>query len=108
MAKSRRPFRLIYDTEVVEHLRAIEKKYHSLIKRTIEEQLRYKPDVETRNRKPLEQPSALSADWEIRFGPSNRFRVFYEVDREAREVYILAIGMKLRNRLFIGGEEFEL
>jgi mRNA-degrading endonuclease RelE of RelBE toxin-antitoxin system len=35
------------------------------------------------------------------------FRVFYEIAREKREVYILAIGVKERDRLFIGGEEVE-
>jgi hypothetical protein len=44
----------------------------------------------------------------LRFGLDNRFRVFYEIDRESRKVYILAIGVKERNRLFIGGEEVEL
>lgn len=43
-----------------------------------------------------------------RFGPGNTFRVFYEIDREDRKVYILAIGIKERDRLFIGGEEVEL
>jgi hypothetical protein len=50
----------------------------------------------------------LVAEWEIRFGPGNRFRVFYEVDREEGTVYILAIGVKERERLYIGGEEIEL
>ena len=64
--------------------------------------------METRNRKPLKRPVAFEAEWEIRLGPDNRFRVFYEVDREERVVYILAIGVKERNRLYIGGEEVEL
>jgi hypothetical protein len=34
--------------------------------------------------------------------------VFYRVDRELRQVYILAIGVKERSRVLIGGEEFEL
>jgi len=42
------PFELIYDPEVAQHLRAIDRKQHSLIRRTIEEQLRYQPEVETR------------------------------------------------------------
>ena len=45
---------------------------------------------------------------EIRFGPNNRFRVFYRVHPSAGEVHILAIGTKVRNRLMVGGEEFEL
>jgi len=105
---SRQRFHLIYAPEVKRHLMAIERKYHTLIRREIEAQLQFEPDVETRNRKPLMQPTTLEAEWEIRFGPNNRFRVFYEVDRQQGEVYILAIGVKQRNRLLIGGEEVEL
>ena len=56
----------------------------------------------------MREPGVLEAQWELRFGPDNRFRVFYEIDRENRTVYILAVGIKERNRLFIGGEEVEL
>jgi hypothetical protein len=62
--------------------------------------------VETRNRKPLKRPTAFGADWELRLGPDNRFRVFYQVDREGHGVRVLAVGVKDRNRLLIGGEEF--
>jgi mRNA-degrading endonuclease RelE of RelBE toxin-antitoxin system len=102
------PFSLVYDPEVYDHLLAIERKYRSLIRATIEEQLQYEPDVETWNRKPLEHPAPLGAQWELRLGPDNRFRVFYEVDLQAREVDILAIGVKERSRLVIGGEVVEL
>jgi mRNA-degrading endonuclease RelE of RelBE toxin-antitoxin system len=50
----------------------------------------------------------VGATWELRFGPHNHFRVFYEVSREEQAVCVLAIGVKERNNLFIGGEEFEL
>jgi hypothetical protein len=72
MAK-KQPFALIYDPDAIGHLDAIELKYHSLIRRTVEEQLAFEPDIETRNRKPLERPLILGARWEIRFGPDNRF-----------------------------------
>ena len=104
----KRPFELIYAPATREHLRAIEAKHHSLIRGAIEAQLRSEPDVETRNRKPLKRASALEADWEIRFGPDNRFRVFSAVSRERSQVYILAIGEKRGNRLMIGGQEVEL
>ena len=64
--------------------------------------------METKNRKPLKRPVAIGADWEIRFGPDNRFRVFYQVDRENQAAYILAIGIKPKNKLFIGGQVIEL
>jgi hypothetical protein len=102
------PFALIYDREVEQHLRSIEKKYHSIIRQTIEEQLQFEPDSATRNRKPLEQPVALGAEWELRFGPANQFRVLYLVELDHNEVQILAIGVKDGNRLLIGGEEVEL
>jgi hypothetical protein len=107
MAQKRR-FELIYDPEIDQHLAVIDRKYYSLIRRTIKEQLSYEPEVETRNRKPLQQPSVFGTAWELRFGPDNRFRVFYRTEAKIRQVRILAIGIKTGNRLFIGGEEFIL
>jgi mRNA-degrading endonuclease RelE of RelBE toxin-antitoxin system len=104
----KRSFSLVFDPEVKQHLQCIEAKHHSLIRRAIEEQLRFEPATEMRNRKPLQRPIALGATWEFRCGPDNRFRVLYEVDAEGRAVQILAIGVKQRNQLFIGGEEVEL
>jgi hypothetical protein len=89
------------------HLRTIEAKYHSVIQTEIETQLLHEPGVETRNRKPLKRPIIFGADWELRLGPDNRFRVFYQVNTESREVRVLAVGVKDRNRLYFGGEEFE-
>jgi plasmid stabilization system protein ParE len=100
-------FDIVYDEEVSSHLASIERKYHRLIRQTIEQQLRHQPEAPTRNRKPLRQPAAFGATWEIRFGPNNRFRVFYRVDEEQR-VRVLAIGVKERNRLWIGGKEIQL
>jgi hypothetical protein len=107
MAK-KQPFVLVYDPEVTGHLAAIEPKYHALIRRAIEEQLRFEPETATRNRKPLERPIDLGARWELRFGQANRFRVFYRVEAEGRRVRILAIAVKERNQIFLAGEEVEL
>jgi mRNA-degrading endonuclease RelE of RelBE toxin-antitoxin system len=100
-------FALIYAAEVKRHLRALDSKYHSLIRAEVEAQLHFEPEVETRNRKPLQRAMAFGAQWELRLGPDSRFRVFYQVDAEKREVRILAIGVKDRNRLLIVGEEVE-
>jgi mRNA-degrading endonuclease RelE of RelBE toxin-antitoxin system len=101
-------FELGFAPEVIEHLVAIERKHHPLIQAELDEQLTYAPDQETRNRKPVEQPAPFGATWELRIGPGNRFRVFYDVDPIERVVWILAIGVKKRERLFVGGEEFGL
>ncbi len=107
MAK-RLKYTLSFAPEAIEHLDAIESKHHGLLRRTIREQLTYAPAEETRNRKPLDQPAPFDSSWELRCGPKNRFRVFYDVDSASHEVQVLAIGLKDRNRLFIGGQEYEL
>src|SRR5437773_1442248 len=106
MAK-RCKFTLSFAAQAIEHLDLIDSKYHRLLRRTINEQLTYTPTEENRNRKPLDQPGPFGASWELRCGPDNRFRVFYEVDSAAQEVQVLAVGVKDRNRLLIGGEEYE-
>ena len=103
-----RQFRLVYAPVVRQHIRAIDRKYHTLIKETIETQLEAEPDVERRNKKPLKRSVTVGAMWEIRFGPHNRFRVFYKVNYDDEQVEILAIGEKEGNRLLVGGEEVEL
>lgn len=107
MAQAKR-FRIVYHSRVKDHLRTIDRKYHSLIRATIEQQLSYEPEVITRNRKPVTQPFLFDATWEIRFGPQNCFRVFYEVVRAEWVVNVLAIGEKPGNRFLIGGEEVSL
>lgn len=85
-------FELSYDEAIQDQLRAIQAKYHSLIRAVIEEQLLFEPEKETRNRKPLRQPAPFEATWELRLGPNNRFRALYAVDQERREVQIQASG----------------
>ena len=99
-------FRLIFAPETANHLAAIERKHYRLIRSVIHEQLSVTPEQVTRNRKTLEHPAPFGATWELRFGPRNRFRVFYEVDRNERVVWVLAIGVKEENRLYVGGKEF--
>jgi mRNA-degrading endonuclease RelE of RelBE toxin-antitoxin system len=102
------PFSLVFAPIVHAHLGAIDAKYDSLIRQKIKEQLTFEPDVETKNRKPVRPPAAFNAEWELRFGQNNRFRVFYQIDNQNREVRIVAVGVKDRNHLTIGGEEVTL
>jgi mRNA-degrading endonuclease RelE of RelBE toxin-antitoxin system len=103
----RQKFELVFAPETVEHVKAIDSQHHSLIRKTIEEQLRVGPGAPTRNRKRLDTPAPFDATWELRFGSDNRFRVLYEIDEATRTVNILAIGIKDRNRLLIGDKEFK-
>ena len=101
-------FLLVYAPITKLHLKTIERKYYSLVRATIENKLQFEPDVETRNRKPLKRPVTFQAEWELHLWPDNRFRVFYDINIESHEVYILAIGMKEGNRLLIGGKEVKI
>jgi mRNA-degrading endonuclease RelE of RelBE toxin-antitoxin system len=104
----RAKFALVYAPEAISHLDAVQAKYHSLIRRTIHEQLTQTPDKPTRNRKPLRGIVIAGASWELRFGPGNRIRVFYQIDTTEKVVQVLAIGMKTGNQLIVGGEEVQL
>ena len=103
-----RQFELVYAPVIKQHLKALEPKYYSLIREALEKQLRFEPGTETRNRKPLKRPVVYGAKWELRFGRNSRFRAFYRIDYQNKEVIILAIGQKLGNRIYVGGEEVEL
>jgi mRNA-degrading endonuclease RelE of RelBE toxin-antitoxin system len=108
MPDAPRRFTIVYAPIAKQHLRSIEAKYYSLVRDVVDEQLSFEPTTETPNRKPLKRPVVFMATWEIRFGPQNRFRVYYDVDREQTRVSILAIGRKHGNRVVIGGEEIRL
>jgi hypothetical protein len=73
----------------------------------IEKQLRMAPGTPTRNQKQLETPVPFDKTWDFDSDRTSRFRVLYEIDEVTRTVNILAIGIKDRNRLLIGGEEFK-
>jgi mRNA-degrading endonuclease RelE of RelBE toxin-antitoxin system len=104
----RRPaFAVVFDVLALDHMEAIERKYHSLIRRAVADQLVAEPDTPTRNRKPLLRETAIGAAWEVRCGPGNRFRIFYDVHRDQHLVVVLAIAREVRNQLFVGKEKFE-
>jgi hypothetical protein len=68
------------------HLETIGRKYYSLVRTTIENELQFEPEVETRNRKPLKRPVTFESEWELRFGPDNRFRVFYDLSLARQQI----------------------
>jgi mRNA-degrading endonuclease RelE of RelBE toxin-antitoxin system len=102
-----RAFEVVFDTLALDHMDAIESKYHTLIRKTVDEQLAHDPDVATRSRKPLIRATAIGATWELRCGAGNRFRIFYDVHHDERLVVVLAIARKVRDRLFVGKERFQ-
>lgn len=105
---AKRPYEIIFDAEVGEHLRVIPHKDRASILDSIEQQLTNEAAVPARNRKAMRIPNTINATWELRCGANNRYRVFYDVDEDNGFVVVLAIGSKERNKLTIGHEEFEL
>ena len=101
-------YEIVFDELALDSIASIEDKYDSVIRDAIETQLAFEPDVETRNRKPLQRPTALAATWELRCGPNNRFRIFYDVAPDERVVTVLLIAVKIRNQLWIGKDKLDL
>ena len=98
------PHEIEYSPEAEEHLRALTARQQTIILDAVEVQLLHQPTVETRNRKPM-RPNPL-APWELRIGD---LRVYYDVETEPEaKVIVLAIGIKERNRVLIGGKVLEL
>jgi len=108
MGDKPRRFTIVYAPITKYHLRAPEAEYYSLIREAVNEQLSFEPTIETRSRKPLKRPVVFMATWELRFGPDNHFRVYYDVDLEQAIITILAIGARRGNRVKIGREEIQL
>lgn len=70
----------------------------------VDEQLKFHPAIETRNRKRLHANPL--APWELRIGD---LRVFYDVTDDPEPlVQVLAVGVKVRNRLVIGEKEMDV
>jgi mRNA-degrading endonuclease RelE of RelBE toxin-antitoxin system len=86
------------------HLQGMTAGQTARVFRAIEIQLTREPLKETRNRKPL-RPNPI-APWELRVGA---LRVFYDVVEEpSPTVHVLAIGVKDRDVLRVGGQEVHL
>ena len=97
-------YRIQYSPETDQHLRYLTARQRSMVFDGVDEQLRHQPAVETRNRKPM-RPNPL-APWELRIA---EIRVYYDVEEEPEGlVTVLAVGIKDRNRVIIGGEELKL
>jgi mRNA-degrading endonuclease RelE of RelBE toxin-antitoxin system len=98
------PYKIEYSPDVLDHLQALTARQRRTLLDAAELQLSYEPNIETRNRKRM-RPNAL-APWELRVG---NLRVYYDIQEDPESVVVvLAMGVKVRNRVFIGGKEFEL
>jgi mRNA-degrading endonuclease RelE of RelBE toxin-antitoxin system len=105
--KNHAPVHHIYSTQMRSQLEALERRALLLVSRAIERRLSYEPHIAVRNRKPLRTP-IMDATWQLRFGPGNAYRVFYNIDAEKRVVFLQTLGIKERTRLFVDGKRIYL
>ncbi len=84
-------------------LKWFKKHEQNIILDGIAENLRYEPNIETRNRKPMD-PNPI-AEWELRI---DKFRVLYNIEQTVKIVSIEAIGVKIGSDFVIRGEKRDL
>ncbi|MEK6630846.1 MAG: type II toxin-antitoxin system RelE/ParE family toxin [Acidobacteriota bacterium] len=95
---------IAFADSVKTHLQALTAGQRASVLDAIERHLPNEPLTETRNRKPL-RPNPVSP-WELRV---RTLRVFYDVSEgPPPTVRVLAVGVKDRNVLRIGGQEIQL
>jgi mRNA-degrading endonuclease RelE of RelBE toxin-antitoxin system len=96
-------FKIKYSPAAEDHLRFLTAKQQGAVLDSVEKKLRHEPLRETKNRKPM-RPNPL-ASWELRIG---NLRVYYRVQLDPTAlVEILAVGIKDRNQIRIGGKEYD-
>jgi hypothetical protein len=97
-------YRIEYTPEALEHLADLSARDGAIVLDSVPVQLKHQPIVATRNRKLLRANDI--APWELRL---LHLRVYYDmVEVPEPVVTIRAIGIKDRNRVFVGGQEVKL
>lgn len=94
---------VIFTPVARDHLQRMTARQRAIVLDGVARRLTWQSDVETRNRK-LRRTSQPPL-WELRIGP---FRVYFELEDSPQPVvYILAVGVKRRNRVYVAGEVYD-
>lgn len=97
------PYRIEYSPETVEHLAALTARQRATLLDAVLRHLAHEPTVPTRNRAPM-RPSLIGR-YRLRIG---NLRVYYDVVAwPERIVVVKAVGLKVRERVFVGHEELK-
>lgn len=93
-------YRILYARPTEQHFAHLSRPQQKALLDAIDLQLTYQPTVQTKNRKRM-RPNPL-ATWELRVG---KLRAYYEVlTTPEATILIVAVGIKERNAVQIGGE----
>jgi mRNA-degrading endonuclease RelE of RelBE toxin-antitoxin system len=96
-------YQIQYSQDAVQDLKFFRKSDQQRILEGIEQQLRYEPTIETRNRKPMRANPV--AEWELRLGA---FRVLYNVEETVSIVDVQRVAEKQGNAFFFRGSQEDL
>ena len=97
-------YRIELSPEAGDHIAGLSARDRAIVLDAIGEQLAHEPSLPTRNRKPL-RPNPV-AQYRLRAG---KLRVYYDVEETPRALVIVkAVGIKIRERVYVGGREIEL
>jgi len=96
-------YEIVYTQSAILDLQWFSKNEQNQILDGIDKQLKYQPNQQTRNRKPMH--SNPYATWELRIG---YFRILYNIDSEVYIVEIQKVGQKRGNLFFFRGQGEQL
>ena len=97
-------YRIEVSPEAGDHIASLSARDRATVLDAIGKQLPHEPTRPTRSRKPL-RPNPV-AQYRLRAG---KLRVYYDVDETPRaRVIVKAVGIKIRERVCVGGREIEL
>jgi mRNA-degrading endonuclease RelE of RelBE toxin-antitoxin system len=98
-------YEIQFAEEVDAHLEVLTSGQKARVFDAIERQLAHEPALKTKNRKPMDPDRrTFVAPWELRIG---ELRVYYAVKSVPKRVIVVAIGVKVRERVLIAGKEVE-
>ena len=99
-------YEIRFSDEADENMAELTARQRARVLDAVERQLLHEPTNETRNRKPMRpDKTPFIAPWELRVG---EMRVYYDVEEKPKAVVVVtAVGIKVRNRVLIGGREIE-
>ena len=97
-------YRIELSPEAGDHIAGLSTRDRGIVLDAIGKQLAHEPTLPTRNRKPL-RPNPV-AQYRLRAG---KLRVYYDAEETPRALVIVkAVGVKIRERVYVGGREIEL
>jgi len=98
------PYRIEMTAEADIDLQHLRKHEEVRVRGALAPHLAQEPAAPSHRRKPLD-PNPHEADWQLRLGD---LRVLYAIDEPARTVWVLRVGRKRGNRLYLRGVPVEM